>query len=56
MEVNSMKKELMVLAMTLMLLVSMTAPVAAKKSGGTDGPPGWSHVNPGSGGTLPGKP
>ena len=41
-----MKKRLMVLAMALMLLISTTAPVAAKKGGYTgnqDGAPGWSR-------------
>ena len=51
-----MKKKLIVLAMALMLLISTTAPVAAKKGGDTgnkpiDGPPGWSQVSPGNGGS-----
>ena len=52
-----MKKKLIVLAMALMLLISTTAPVAAKRGTGGgvgDGdPPGWSVVpgkgQPGSG-------
>jgi hypothetical protein len=49
MEVNSMKKKLMVLAMTLMLLVSITTPVLADNQ--DPGPPGWATV-PGKG--IPG--
>ena len=44
-----MKKRVVFLVLAVVLLIS-AAPVSAG-SGPVDGPPGWSHVNPGQGGS-----
>jgi hypothetical protein len=59
-------RKLLILALVVLLLVSFVAvlPVSAKHGGNWEGAqggkwsnaapqPGWSHVNPGQGGTLP---
>jgi len=48
-----MKKKLMVLLVALMAAMLVVSPVIAGP-GSEPGPPGWSHVNPGKGGTPTG--
>jgi hypothetical protein len=56
-----MKKKLMVLLIALMVAMLVVSPVIAGPAG-KDGPPGWSIVNPGVGGSdtpgtgIPGEP
>jgi hypothetical protein len=52
--VNELRKLLMILLVVLLLLVFVIGvlPVNAER-GNTGEPPGWSHVNPGQGGTDP---
>ena len=51
-----MKKYLLILLVACSIILS-TAPAFAKggSSESPPGPPGWSHVNPGTGGTGPGS-
>jgi hypothetical protein len=46
-----MKRKLMLILVVVMTAFLIVGPVQAKGPGGIEGPPGWSHINPGNGGT-----
>lgn len=49
-----MKKLLILIMVVLLLVVFLTAALPVSADRGNPGePPGWSHVNPGNGGTDP---